>query len=217
MTTTRPAREGRLTWANWRQKRADRRMWRQARTLTTLGELMAHWLQGNLSLRPGYQPGYGPDTETTDLIPVLANANRAGFLTTDSQPGCDEIGTDGRHWQQRAAVTGFVGSEKLLHQLGYLAETHRLELLVRDVADGRTRVGRTVTRVGGEPYTVFGAPLSRRDLRRIWQGVSRPALTEITDAWQVTLIDSKWGRNDLLWTALDTAIAPHGDTVPTAA
>jgi hypothetical protein len=191
-------------WARWRKVRADRRRWAAARSLPELCELMARWLEGGLSMWPGYDDG--ADEETVDLIPVLARANRAGFLTDQSQPGCDGPGFDGSRWEQRAAVSGLVGDEELLYALGRVAEAHRLTLLVRDVESRGLLAGVTATRVDGAPYTTFGVRLSRRQLRHIWRGVSRPALAEICDAWQVTLVDPEWGSGDRLWSALDEAI-----------
>jgi len=74
--------------------------WHSARTLAGLGELTAQWLEGKI----GYVPGYGgapPDEETEPLIPVLAAANRAGFVTIVSQPGEEPTaGYDGETWMQ---------------------------------------------------------------------------------------------------------------------
>ncbi len=61
--------------------------WRAARTLAGLGELTAEWLEGTIASIPTVVPGYGPDEETAALIPVLAACNRAGYVTTVSQPG----------------------------------------------------------------------------------------------------------------------------------
>lgn len=192
-------------FGRWRKVRADRKLWWQASTLAELGQLMARWLEGNLTVWPGYAVA-GPDEETADLIPVLARANRAGFLTDQSQPGSDGPGFDGARWEQRAAVSGLVGDEELLYTLGRVAEAHRLTLLVRDVESHGLLTGVTATRVDGVPYTTFGVRISRRQLRHIWRGVSRPALAEICDAWQVTLVDPEWGSGDRLWRALDEAI-----------
>lgn len=191
-------------WARWRRSRADRRLWRQAQTLPELCDLMARWLEGELSMWPGYDDD--ADEETAALIPVLARANRAGFLTDQSQPGFDGPGFDGRRWEQRAAVSGLVGDDEVLFALARVAESHRLTILVRTADEKSERPGVTCTRVDGEPYTVFGSRLSRRDLRHIWRGVSRNALDEITGALQVTLVDPEFGRNDWLWTALDEAL-----------
>lgn len=192
-------------FGRWRKVRADRRRWAGARSLAELGELMARWLEGELSVWPGYAVA-GPDEETADLIPLLARANRAGFLTDASQPGCDEPGFDGGRWEQRAAVSGLVGDEELLFALARVAETHRLTILVRTTDEAGQKPGVTATKVDGEPFTAFGLGLSRRDLRHIWQGVSRPAIDEITGAVQVTLVDPVYGRNDRLWLALDEAV-----------
>lgn len=194
-------------FARQRKIRADRKLWRQADTLPELCDLMARWVEGELSMWPGY--GDGADEETTYLIPVLARANRAGFLTDQSQPGCDGPGFDGRRWIQRAAVSGLVADDQLLFALARVAEAQRLTILVRTPDDDGRIPGVTATRVDGEAYTTFGARLSRRDLRNIWRWVSRDALDEITGALQVTLIDPEFGRNDRLWAALDAAIDMH--------
>lgn len=77
----------------------------RARTLADLGELTARWLEGKIKSLPTVIPGYGPDEETTKLIPVLAAVNRAGYVTDFSQPGEAE-----RRWTQRAAVSGFASA-----------------------------------------------------------------------------------------------------------
>jgi hypothetical protein len=68
-------------------QRKPQNPWRAARTLPDLGNATADWLEGKTASQPGYAPGHGPDTETTGLIPGLAAANRAGFVTRQSQPG----------------------------------------------------------------------------------------------------------------------------------
>jgi|1185.fasta_scaffold04064_2 hypothetical protein len=192
-------------FARWRKVRADRRLWRQAASLDQLGELMARWLEGDLTSWPGYAVA-SPDEETADLVPVLARANRAGFVTDASQPACDEVGASGRRWRQRAAVCGLVGDEELLNALARVAEAHRLTILVRTVDEDSRRPGITVTQVDGEAYTAFGGRLTRSELQHVWLGTSWSALAEIEAAWQVTLIDPMYGRDNRLWTALDEAI-----------
>lgn len=195
-------------FAQWRRIRADRRLWRQAATFDDLCVLMARWLEGELSMWPGHQDW--PDGETSPLVPVLARANRAGFLTDQSQPGFDGIGYDGLHWQQRASVSGLIADEQLLAQVRQAGERAGLVVLIAHpwlLPQGR---GITGTLRGGEPYTEFGAYLSVRTLRQIWPGVSRPAFAEIADAWQVTVIDPEYGRGDRVWAALDEAIALLG-------
>lgn len=189
----------------WRKTRADRRRWAAAQSLPELGELMALWLEGELSVWPGYAVA-GPDEETVELIPTLAAANRGGFLTDQSQPGSDGTGFDGLRWQQRAAVSGLVGDELLLSRIRKTGETAGLIVLIahpRLLPQGQ---GYTCTLRGAESYTEFGAYLPTRELRHIWHGVSQQAMSEIADAWQVTVIDPEFGRNDRLWPALDSAL-----------
>jgi hypothetical protein len=64
-----------------------------------LGGLMARWLEGRTSYEPGYLAA-GPDAETASLVPVLAQLNRAGYVTDFSQPG---IALDANGNGQRAA------------------------------------------------------------------------------------------------------------------
>ena len=192
-------------FGRWRKIRADRRRWAAAQSLPELGELMALWLEGELSVWPGYAPGYGPDDETTELIPLLAAANRAGFVTDQSQPGCDEHGQYG-HWQQRAAVSGLVRDRRLMDALHRVADEYDLKLLVSH------NEGQTVTRVDGEAHTAFGRYISVRVLRHVWDGISPQAFDEVVGAWQVALIDMKYGRNDRLWLALDAAITEYATT-----
>ena len=81
-------------------RRAYGYLWKEARTLTGLGELTALWLEGAIT----YQPGYigGPSSETLPLISHLAAYNRAGMFTTCSQPA-----TESPTGAQRAWVSAF--------------------------------------------------------------------------------------------------------------
>ncbi|MFJ4974189.1 DUF6919 domain-containing protein [Streptomyces coeruleorubidus] len=189
----------------WRKARADRRRWAAAQTLPELAQLMALWLEGELSMWPGY--GDGADEETTLMIPTLAAVNRAGFLTDQSQPGYDGPGFDGLVWQQRAAVSGLVGDEQLLTRIRRAGEAAGLLVLIshpRLLSQGR---GVTCTIRGGQPYTTFGEYMPPRILRQVWRGISRQASVAIADAWQVCLIDPEIGRNDRLWPLLDDLFA----------
>lgn len=79
----------------------DRRQWRDADSLAAIGELTARWLEGTLA----YQPedfSTEPAPETRPVVPVLAALNRAGYVTTNSQPGAALRTGSG----QRAFVTG---------------------------------------------------------------------------------------------------------------
>ncbi|MCX5078787.1 hypothetical protein OHA84_37825 (plasmid) [Streptomyces sp. NBC_00513] len=183
--------------------RADRRLWRAATTFSDLGELTARWLEGDIRSRPGIMPNHGPDDETLPLIPRLAAANRAGFLTDDSQPGHDAADRAGNLWEQRAAVTGFVADPEILTRLVDSAEQAGLDLLVRFQGDDH-HPGLLVSRVNGLAYTWYGRT---------------PTLPELRDAWprclvgdtaaraaQLTLAALAFEPGDILWTALDEAL-----------
>lgn len=201
----------RLPWMN----RSDRARWRWARSFADLAGLTALWLEGAIGSRPGYTPRYGPDPETEHLIPVLVAANWSGFLTEQSQPGLVAI-EDGDLTEQRAAVCGFVTDPALLQQLLDTARTAGLLATVHGMTPGRDADGHVVTRCNGYPYTTFGGYIAYRDLRTIWppRHIGDSAFNAVSSAWQVTLVDPQYGRDDRLWPALATAI---GHELPAAA
>jgi hypothetical protein len=170
----------------------SRRVWQQATSLTDLGALMATWLEGGLASRPGYQARCAPDDETRELIPSLAAACRAGFVTTDSQPGLDEHAR-GRHWRQRAAVQGYVADAALLRALTAAASRNGC----RVIAHTRHHLDREpwveVTTVDGEVVTAFGERMSRPHLKVQWSGIDRAAFTAVEAAWQVCIYHPAWG------------------------
>ena len=189
-----------------------------ARTLADLGELTAQWLEGAIASQPAYTPGCGPDPETTPLIPVLACCNRAGYVTNGSQPGETGTGYDGARWEQRAAVEGFASpavAERIWEAAGPAGLTviaHAPATLPR----WRIRYDQAVpvTTREARPCTWFGAQLSRHHLRDGWTGygICHPdAVTALCTAWQVTVIDPGWGRNDRLWPVLLDALTNGAD------
>lgn len=192
----------------------DRKQWAAARTLADLGELTAQWLEGGLASQPGYQAGCGPAPETERLIPVLAQFNRAGFMTDGSQPGC--LDGDGES-DQRAAVEGFASQDVALRltRAASRAGLHVIAYPPSMTPRWRVRYSDAVpvTRRHGDGVTWFGAARPRRDLRDFHVGYGacgRDAVAALCAAWQVTVIDLQWGRNSVLWDALSTALAPDG-------
>jgi hypothetical protein len=186
--------------------------WRSARTLADLGELTARWLEGDISQHPCY--GDGPDEETGPLIPVLAQLNRAGLLTTYSSPGLAGRGHDGAWWQQRAAVEGFIAGTATARAFVAAARRAGMDVVVHHPdfrPRWRWRCGEEipVTLRDGDEYTWFGQQLSRRDIRarRLGWGIChRDARDAVCSAWQVTVVDPVWGRADELWPVLSRAV-----------
>jgi hypothetical protein len=186
-------------------KRSERRLWRSARTVQDLADLTARWLAGDIGSQPNYQPRYGPEPETAELIGTLAACNLTGYLTTDSQPGLlDE------YTQQRAAVQGFTADLRLLRRLEALAEATGLLMAVHLSSAPGPINGFTVTVDQGTPFTWFGRHLDSDLLSWMWRDCDPAAVTAVIASHQVTLVDPEYGRNDLLWSVLDEASGRSG-------
>jgi hypothetical protein len=187
--------------------RLRRAGWLDARTLQHLADLTARWLEGDIPVEPGYCGR--PAGETTELVPTLAALNRAGFLTWSSQPAFAGTGYDGAWWEQRAAVQGFAGDEITAEIVNRTWDAD-LVAIVQRVRNPRTEgtddhivpVSRRLT----ETTCSFGAHLSAVDLfgTDVYGLVHPNAVFDVAHAWQVTVLDPAWGRNNRLWPMLDT-------------
>ncbi|MFF4902586.1 DUF6919 domain-containing protein [Streptomyces sp. NPDC001068] len=195
----------RLPWMS----RLDRNRWKAAQNLGQLGGLMALWLEGHVASWPGYQPNWGPDEETHELIPTLAAANRAGYVTIASQPGFDPVKAyDGRIWQQRAAVEGFVCDGDLRRALVEAAGKAGLEYEVADTMDTGEK-GIVVTLRGGKPHTGFGGYIDDWNLRHtIWRGIGIGALNDVFRSVRVTIAAPEYGvaAGERVWEVLNSVI-----------
>ncbi|MGW7597240.1 DUF6919 domain-containing protein [Streptomyces antimycoticus] len=177
--------------------------WKKAASVAELGQLTADWLEGRIRTSPMNVGDSGPDEETRHLIPVLAACNRAGCVTSCSQPGMVDRG---QHWEQRAAIEAWVADKNLLDRIRTSAKRAGIEVIAHR-ADSGWRDGEVVTRVDGEPYTWFGRTMGRRgQIAYEWPGVGGRAVRELRTATYLTLIDPVWGRDNVLWPALANAI-----------
>ena len=181
----------------------DQELWRDARTLNELGELTARWLEGTNSYLPASTPdddgAVRPDTETGPLVPCLARANRHGYLTTFSQPG--EPLTDG--CGQRATVEGFCTEETASRiQDAYLG-TDLVVIATPPASENPTQIPVTID--DGKAFTCAGSALDAANIRHFYGGDCPHALAALLAAWQLTVIDPRWGRTGLLWQKLDLA------------
>lgn len=184
--------------------------WRDARTLPDLGVLMAAWLDGDLPSRPGYEPNIGPDPETLPLIPSLTVANRAGFVTTSSQPGLAAC-VDDIPIQQRAAVAGFADIPLTARLMASLSTADLLMIVHPSPGWITRRIGVAVTTVGGHPVTTFGDRLGRVRLAALYGGLHPTMRRALVDACQVAIIDPQWRRDDYLWPRLAAALTGRPD------
>ncbi|POX58874.1 hypothetical protein C3492_35680 [Streptomyces sp. Ru62] len=190
-------------------KRPLDRRWKTAETLADLGDLMALWLEGEITSWPGYAPGYGPDEETRELIPTLAAANRAGYVTIASQPGIHpEMGFDGLIRKQKAAVEGFVRDRNLLRDLVDAAYEAGIDVEVAGTLDTGER-GIVVTLRDGKPHTAFGGYLNGAELRGMWPGIGSGALDDVFRSVRITLAAPEYGAaaGIRVWQVLESVIS----------
>lgn len=179
----------------------DLARWRSARTLADLGELTAEFLEGRIEQTPTHLGQ--PDSETTELIPVLAAASRAGFVTHQSQPGIppDEHGS-----AQRANVSGYAGPETFVRLMTAASGADLIITAARALDDSEAREFGpffAITLDEGEEFTWDGIASCRSILDDSYGWKCHPRVVdELCAAWQVTLIDPVWGRNDVLWPVL---------------
>jgi hypothetical protein len=179
--------------------RGDTARWQTARSLGDPGELTALFLEGKICETPSHCGP--PDQETSPLVPILAAVNRAEFVTDQSQPGIppDEHGS-----AQRANVSGFADSGTFAALATALADTD-LVITAARAPRGKDNLGPfiTITLDMGEESTWDGGAQSRIALEYHYGQACHPdAVRALCNAWQVTLIDPEWGRNDVLWAVL---------------
>ncbi len=178
--------------------------WKSAKTFEQLCELTAKFIEGTSPFSPEYGT-CGIDEETEPLKTYLAALNRAGLMTTTSQPGFDSP-----EWKQRAFVDGFAqeATAKRIARISLYTDLHIVTAPV-GVAIG------------------FRTPIIVRDFQpHGWGGGSSGCEAEfykdfpnglkiLREAWYVDVIDLVWGRQDHLWENLMRELcyseAPHPD------
>ncbi|MFF8329206.1 DUF6919 domain-containing protein [Rhodococcus qingshengii] len=189
-----------IPWMSW----SDRRRWRSARTVADLGELMAQWLERRISSRPGYTQRHGPDEETEHLVPTLAALCRAGYITTQSQPGLAGTGVDGRWWQQRAmvdlVVTDAVALARLLNAAGEAGMIVRVIDYGREGSPGPLV---TVTTCAGHATAWTGRRIGPQDMALRWPGLTTGLYDQVAHGTYVSVVAPEYGHaGERLWPVL---------------
>jgi hypothetical protein len=178
------------------RRRADRRRWAQASSLADLCQVTTGWLRDEVHWCPGYYGRVDVD-EAEGLLEALVAANRAGFLTVNSQEGFDGPGFDRARWQQCAWVCGFAPADLAVRLVG-AAERAGYTAVVWTPAMAPV----TVTWRAGQPYTGDAWEDPETITECLFLGVGPAALGEVLAAAQVTIIDPQIGRNEL-WAWLE--------------
>lgn len=184
---------------------ADREVWRQAGTILAAGELTARWLEGRSEYQPGtFTPGI--DDETESIAGVLAELNRNGLFTKESQPGLLAEGH-----AQRGYVTGFCSAESASALLDLSTRT---DLVTVAHAPGESsQASIPVTLQEGEVVTVLGSsegPVGDDQLRDWSEEANETLALLLAESWYVEVFDPVWGRNSVLLSGTLKALAGPG-------
>ena len=176
-----------------------RLMWGNARTLLDLGELVARWLEGRIPSLTHYDAEPAPETEA--IAEILARLNRAGFFTTDSQPG---MPLDNTGFAQRAWVNAYAGEEIAKRVAALGLHTDLIVFVFEPGQAGGYPLPITVR--GFQPVTWDGLGCADVDLYGITDGLSESARGELRAAWNLVVIDPAWGRKSYLWELVERAV-----------
>jgi len=169
--------------------------WGDARSLSDLGELMARFLEGALAEAPTCVGR--PDPETDPIVAVLAQVNRAGFVTTCSQP----VDTGLR---QTAFVVGLCSEATARSVCAHLTHTH---LTVAAVSP--TQGWRHGLLVAGDRVLGLDGPV---DDAALLLDEAPMARDDLAGAWQLIVADSDPAGGDRLWDLLTAAPAEADPT-----
>jgi hypothetical protein len=175
----------------------DRGAWRQATTLAGAGELTARWLEGHSEFQPATFTARF-DAETAPIAVALAELNRTGLFTKESQPGLSSADV-----AQRQYVTGFCSAEAAAELLSL---STRSELVTVAHAPGESsNAAIPVTLDQGEVVTVLGSsenPVTEEQIQD-WADETNDTLALLlADSWYVEILDPVWGRDDVLLPAV---------------
>ena len=192
-------------------KVSNEALWGEASKFAELCELNARFIEGEIDFCPTCGAG-SLDDESKEIIPYLAALNRAGFLTTCSQPGEDH-----GHSRQRAFVDGLALKDTAMRIERMSLFT---DLYVMSAEPGHYNgCMMPVTTDVFRPHSWAGAA-SLDDETGIFMEVlhfekycSESAMQELSQAHQICVIDLCWGRTDYLWTQITNELCvmlnPH--------
>ena len=157
----------------------DAARWASARDMSDLGEMVIAWLNGEVAQTPGH---CGPPcAETIPLIPALTAANRAGFITDNSQHA-------GRTWT--AWVLGFADD----------STTAALRAATEGTGLAFNACRNPEHQCSEQPWGWPDCPSD--DAKGFWADACPAVAPWLRDSWWVYIEDPENGRNDRLWPLL---------------
>lgn len=189
------------------------RLWREAKTFEELCELNAQYVEGEIDFSPTYgAPSL--DSESKPLIPYLAALNRVGLLTTCSQPGVDR-----GYYKQRAFLDALTRKETAM-RLEKLSITSDLYVMTAEPGHYNGCM-MPITIDDFRPFSWGGAASLDdetgifTDLQTFEEHCGETAMQELSEVWEVCVIDLSWGRERYLWDVLANEfcvmLEPHED------
>lgn len=192
--------------------------WIGARTVLDVGHLTADYLEelaSNVLADDHPRTFIGRDVvrhAPDNLIPTLADLNRAGFTTLDFM-----VGVPWRSGlppiERRAAVQGFCDTLTMEWLTDALYGT-RFQAVATTSAVG-TALGDlnrgvpVVQQVNGPVSATFGRQYTGNEIAQLYRGaLTSTAVDALTLSWNVTIFDQRWGSNDL-WRTLAGVADPE--------
>jgi hypothetical protein len=172
--------------------------WKDAVTFAQIGELNAQFIEGTRKNHSSYLAKTVAE-ETYPLRKVLAKYNRNGFVTQISQPGklCKGGG-------QRAAVYGYA-LEAVAKQINTL--TLHSELIVLIYSPGKQGGYQIPITVESYHACTWLGLCRGEEAFQHFDKLNIGGQMAMRDAWQVYVIDPKWGRKPYLWKHVSQALA----------
>lgn len=178
----------------------DQLAWRKCFNFETACELTAEWLEGRRHYQPGYMAAQ-PAPETGPITQPLADINRRGFMTTESQPG--EMISDGQG--QRAYVTGLCSEETAGLLSAILAGSELVSIWFPPGSGGTGQV--CVTIDDHKEVTHLGRSGGSQSRFEEYRHETNESLARmLTDLWELHIFDPVWGRNSKLLHELTIAV-----------
>lgn len=179
----------------------ERKEWEAARTLGDLGQLMARWLEGDLKSNPSYHGK--SDLDSAELTALCAALCRSGFLTWNSQ----QTGDWGSDIHGRTYIEGFA-HDGTLKRIRGACEPAGVIVVAHPTPtrkwfswlDGGP--GIPVVLYGDQVRLSVGHQVPRDYVETCWGEVGVEAYADVLSAWQVTVVDPRWGDDRHLVRAL---------------